>query len=131
LSAHPLAPAAGVAVLSQLDDAAYADLTARATRFADGLRDAFAAASVKAQVTRAGTLTGLFFADPPVTCFSDAQAADHPHYARFFHGMLDAPASIFLPPSGYGPIVVSLAHSAADLDRTIDRAGTAASNAAA
>ena len=37
LSGNPLATAAGLAVLSQLDDAAYADLTARATRFADGL----------------------------------------------------------------------------------------------
>ena len=42
LSGNPLATAAGLAVLAQLDDAAYADLTVRATRFADGLRDALA-----------------------------------------------------------------------------------------
>ena len=155
LSGNPLATAAGLAVLSQLDDDAYADLTARATRFADGLRGALTAASVKAQVTRVGTLTGLFFADTPVTCFSDAQAADHAHYARFFHGMLAGsvrerkagsgperkagsvpertagPASVFLPPSGYEAMFVSLAHTDADLERTIDVAGTAAANAAA
>ena len=45
--------------------------------------------------------------------------------------MLDAAASIFLPPSGYEAMFVSLAHTDADIDRTIDRAGTAAGDAAA
>ena len=115
LSGNPLATAAGLAVLSQLDDAAYVDLTARATSFADGLRDALAGrvpeprtgAPVRSQVTQVGTLTGLFFSDTPVTCFRDAQSADHAQYARFFHGMLDA--GVFLPPSGYEAMFVSLA----------------------
>ena len=136
LSGNPLATAAGLAVLSQLDADAYADLTTHATRFADGLRDAFTAASVKAQVTRVGTLTGLFFADTPVTCFSDAQAADHARYARFFHGMLagsvperkGGPASIFLPPSGYEAMFVSLAHTDAEIEQIIAAARAALSD---
>ena len=124
LSGNPLATAAGLAVLSQLDDDAYAELTARASRFADGLRDALAHSQVKAQVTQVGTLTGLFFADTPVTRFSDAQAADHAHYARFFHGMLDR--GVFFPPSGYEAMFVSLAHTDADIDRTLTAVGDAA-----
>jgi glutamate-1-semialdehyde 2,1-aminomutase len=124
LSGNPLATAAGLAVLAQLDVAAYEDLTARAGRFADGLRHALEQSPVKAQVTQVGTLTGLFFADTPVTRFSDAQAADHAQYARFFHGMLDR--GVFLPPSGYEAMFVSLAHSDADIDRTITAAAAAA-----
>jgi glutamate-1-semialdehyde 2,1-aminomutase len=124
LSGNPLATAAGLAVLSQLDDGAYTDLTARAARFADGLRDALIVSPVKAQVTQVGTLTGLFFSDTPVTCFSDAQGADHERYARFFHGMLDA--GVFLPPSGYEAMFVSLAHTDAVIDRTVTVVGEAA-----
>ena len=38
---------------------------------------------------------------------------------------------VFLPPSGYEAMFVSLAHTDADLDRTIAVAATAAGNAAA
>ncbi|MEX2100099.1 MAG: aminotransferase class III-fold pyridoxal phosphate-dependent enzyme, partial [Acidimicrobiia bacterium] len=124
LSGNPLATAAGLAVLALLDDGAYEELTARASRFADGLRDALAPSSAKAQVTQAGTLTGIFFADTPITRFADAQAADHEQYARFFHAMLDR--GIFLPPSGYEAMFVSLAHTADDIDRTIAAAAEAA-----
>ncbi len=40
LSGNPLATAAGLAVLAELDDTAYTTLSAKATRFADGLRRA-------------------------------------------------------------------------------------------
>ena len=40
LSGNPLATAAGLAALAHLDDAAYQELTARVTRFADGVRGA-------------------------------------------------------------------------------------------
>jgi glutamate-1-semialdehyde 2,1-aminomutase len=128
LSGNPLATAAGLAVLAQLDDAAYAELTARATRYAEGLRDALDTAGAKAQVTRAGTLTGVFFAGSPVTDFAEAQAADHARYARVFHSLLDA--GIFWPPSGYETMFVSLAHTDAELDRTCDAVAAAATTTA-
>ena len=124
LSGNPVATAAGLAVLSLLDDDTYADLTQRVTRFADGLRGAFASADTKAQVVQVGTLTGLFFADAPVHDYADAQAADHAAYARFFHGMLDR--GVFLPPSGYETMFVSLAHTDAELELIVDAASEAA-----
>ena len=45
-----------------------------AERLADGLRKAFADAGVAAQVTRAFTLVGVFFADAPVRDYDDARA---------------------------------------------------------
>ncbi len=113
LSGNPLATAAGLAVLAELDDRAYADLAAKATRFADGL----AAALPGAQITRVQTLTGVFFATGPVTDYETARAADHRQYARFFHAMLDR--DIFFAPSGYETLFVSLAHTDAIIDQTI------------
>jgi glutamate-1-semialdehyde 2,1-aminomutase len=124
LSGNPVATAAGLTVLSLLDDETYTNLTGRATRFADGLRGAFAAADTKTQVVQVGTLTGLFFADAPVHDYADAQAADHAAYARFFHGMLDR--GVFLAPSGYETMFVSLAHGDAELEQAISAAEEAA-----
>jgi glutamate-1-semialdehyde 2,1-aminomutase len=126
LSGNPLATAAGLAVLGALSDASYVDLEARAGRFADGLRAAFAAAGVDAQVTQVGTLTGFFFGASPVTSYAAAQLADHERYARFFHGMLDR--GVFLAPSGYETLFVSLAHDDDVLERTIAAAHEAAAN---
>ena len=124
LSGNPLATAAGLAVLAALDDDAYADLAARASRLADGLTEVFGAAGIAAQVPRVNTLTGLFFTDAPVTSYDGAQAADHKVYARFFHAMLDR--DVFLAPSGYEAIFVSLAHGDAELSRTLEAASEAA-----
>jgi glutamate-1-semialdehyde 2,1-aminomutase len=124
LSGNPLATAAGLAVLGELSDASYVELEARATRFADGMRDAFAAAGVAAQVTQVGTLTGLFFAASPVGDYAQAQQADHERYARFFHGMLDR--GVFLAPSGYETLFVSLAHDDGVLEQTLAAAREAA-----
>jgi glutamate-1-semialdehyde 2,1-aminomutase len=113
LSGNPLATAAGLAVLGELTDASYATLEAKARRFADGLTDALP----DAQVTRVGTLTGLFFSPVPVTNYEQAQQADHGRYARLFHHLLAG--GHFLAPSGYETLFVSLAHTDDDIDATV------------
>jgi len=124
LSGNPLATAAGLAVLDHLDADAYTELERRAARFEAGLARVFADAGTTACVTRVTTLTGCFFAAAPVTDYAGAQRADHERYARFFHAMLDR--GVFLPPSGYETMFVSLAHTDADIDRTLDAAAAAA-----
>jgi glutamate-1-semialdehyde 2,1-aminomutase len=116
LSGNPLATAAGLAVLAELDDAAYAQLTKQATRFADGLTRALP----DARITQVQTLTGIFFTNTPVTNYEAAQQADHQRYARFFHALLDR--DIFFPPSGYETLFVSLAHTNSVIDDTISAA---------
>jgi glutamate-1-semialdehyde 2,1-aminomutase len=123
LSGNPVATAAGLTVLSLLDDTAYDTLTRTATRLVAGLDDVFAGAGTKAEVVRAGTLVGLFFSDTPVRDYTDAQAADHGAYARFFHGMLER--GVFLPPSGYEALFPSLAHGDAEIDAIVDSARAA------
>jgi len=124
LSGNPLATAAGLAVLALLDAGAYEKLEATAERLAAGLRDAFAGAGVAAQVTRAFTLVGVFFASAPVHNYDDARAADHERYASFFHGLLDR--GVYFAPSGYETLFPSLAHTDADIDRTIQIAAESA-----
>jgi glutamate-1-semialdehyde 2,1-aminomutase len=120
LSGNPLATAAGLAALKLLDAGAYAALEAIAARLALGLRAAFIEAGVTAQVTQAYTLVGVFFAPGPVGNYDEARAADHERYKKFFHGLLSR--GVYFAPSGYETLFPSLAHSDADIDRTIDAA---------
>jgi glutamate-1-semialdehyde 2,1-aminomutase len=129
LSGNPLATAAGLAVLAELDDRSYDDLEHTADRFADGLRKVFADAGVAAQITRTFTLLGVFFADAPVTDYEAARRADHARYARLFHSLLEQ--GVFFAPSGYETLFPSLAHSDVDIDVTLDAVATAAAQLAA
>ncbi|MCZ7535797.1 MAG: glutamate-1-semialdehyde 2,1-aminomutase [Acidimicrobiia bacterium] len=124
LSGNPLATAAGLAVLNQLDEGSYAALETKAERLVDGLRGAFDAAGAAARVTRVGTLVGWYFSDTEVCDYEAARAADHRRYAAFFHAMLGRGFSF--APSGYETTFVSLAHTEQDLDATVAAAQEAA-----
>jgi glutamate-1-semialdehyde 2,1-aminomutase len=125
LSGNPLATAAGLAVLSQLDEAAYLRLEATASTLAAGLREAIGAAGVPVHVPRVATLVGIFFGDGPVVDFESARASVASGvYKRFFAGMLDR--GVALAPGPYEVLFPSLAHTATDLTRTIDAAAEAA-----
>lgn len=124
LSGNPVAVAAGLAQLELLDDEAYAQLRSRADRLREGFARVFADAGVAVQLPHVASMFGLFFATQPARDFTDAKAADHGRYARFFHGMLAR--GHYLPPSGYEVIFVSLAHTDDDLDATIAAAADVA-----
>ncbi len=120
LSGNPLATAAGLAVLAELDASAYEQLERTATRLTEGLRAAADAVGVAVQVPRVWTIGGLFFTDEPVRNYADAQRADAKRYGTFFHGMLER--GVFLAPSAFESLFPSLAHTDADIDRTLEAA---------
>jgi glutamate-1-semialdehyde 2,1-aminomutase len=129
LSGNPLATAAGLAALAELDASAYARLEATAARLAEGLAEAIGAAGLAVQVPRVGPLVGLFFGESVVTDFPSAQlSAESGTYRRFFRAMLDR--GIALAPGPYEALFPSLAHTDALIDRTIDAAGEAAAELA-
>jgi glutamate-1-semialdehyde 2,1-aminomutase len=125
LSGNPLATAAGLAALAELDAGAYARLDAIASRLADGLRDAISSVGIDVQVPRVGPLVGLFFGGEAVTDFPTARAsAERGTYRRFFAAMLDQ--GVALAPGPYEALFPSLAHTEADIARTVDAAASAA-----
>ena len=130
LSGNPLATAAGLAALGELDTDAYAQLEATATRLADGLAEAIRSAGVAVSVPRVGPLVGLFFGEAPVNDFTSAQASGgNGLYRRFFRAMLDR--GVALAPGPYEALFPSLAHTDADIDQTVEAAAGAAAELAA
>ena len=89
LAGNPLATAAGLAALGQLDGDVYIELAARARHLAALLRDACAAAGFPARFPVVGTLLGIVCGDVPAPVdFAGAKRTDEAAYAAFFQAML-------------------------------------------
>jgi glutamate-1-semialdehyde 2,1-aminomutase len=111
LSGNPLATAAGLAVLRRLGDpSVYEQLEQRGARLASGL-------APHGRVQRVGAMATLFMTDEPVRNFDDAQRADTDRYGALFRHLLDR--GIYVAPSQFEAMFVSLAHGDEEIDRTI------------
>ncbi len=63
-----------------------------------------------------GSLSTIFFTPGGVHSNADAKRSDTEAYARYFRGMIER--GIYLPPSQFECIFLSMAHSREDFDRT-------------
>ena len=121
LAGNPLAVAAGLATLRELDRDAYDRLRSLTAPLADGLRDA--ADGLPVQVASAPGLVTAFFSADPVRDFASAAACDREAYGRFARGLLDR--GIYPPASQFEAWFVSLAHDEAAIERTVGAAAEA------
>lgn len=118
LSGNPLATAAGLAMLQALDrPGVHAELERKGARLEAGLRQAMAGVRMPLCYQRVGSMSTLFFARGPVTSLDSLQGVRTDLYAKFFHALLDR--GVYFPPAQYEAFFVSLAHTDADLDYTV------------
>jgi glutamate-1-semialdehyde 2,1-aminomutase len=112
LSGNPLATAAGLSVLRRLrDGAVYDELERLGARLEQGL-------SPFGRVQRVGAMLTLFCREKPVRDYQDARASATDRYAALFRHLLER--GIYLAPSQFEAMFVSLAHTDADVDRTVE-----------
>jgi glutamate-1-semialdehyde 2,1-aminomutase len=132
LSGNPLATAAGLAVLAEVDAAAYAGLADRVARFGSRLeavlrRGLADDGRFDARVPVVGPLLGISFVpageEAPTSYEGATRAAGTGLYARFFRAMLDR--GVALAPGPYEVAFTSLAHTEADLEGAVDVAAEA------
>jgi glutamate-1-semialdehyde 2,1-aminomutase len=111
LSGNPLATAAGLSVLRRLrDPAVYDELERKGARLEAGLTEL-------GRVGRVGAMLTMFMTDGGVRNFDDAQTCDTERYGALFRHLLQR--GIYVAPSQFEAMFVSLAHSDEDIDRTI------------
>jgi glutamate-1-semialdehyde 2,1-aminomutase len=114
LSGNPLATASGLSVLRRLrDQSVYDELERKAARLEEGL----AAVGV---VQRVGAMATAFMSPTRVTNFEQAAACDTDRYAAYFRHMLER--GVYVPPSQFEAMFVSLAHGDDEIDRTVEAA---------
>ena len=111
LAGNPLATAAGLAVLRRLGDHVYDELERRGARLEKGL-------APHGRVQRVGAMATLFMTDEPVRDFDDATRCDTERYAALFRHLLAR--GIYIAPSQFEAMFLSLAHGDEEIDRTIE-----------
>ncbi len=118
LSGNPLAMAAGLAQLRELDNrSGFGRLEQLGAHFENGLRQLLAEKGVPHRLNRVGSMFCLFFTDREIVNVNDVMKQDMDFFKKFFWGCLDK--GIYLAPSPYETGFISLAHTEADLDDTL------------
>jgi glutamate-1-semialdehyde 2,1-aminomutase len=118
LSGNPLAVAAGLETLKLLArPGTYARLEQNGARLEAGFRAVAGKYGLNSTINRIGSMFTLFFGVERVQDAEEARQCDRAQFARYFHGMLER--GVYLPPAQFEAAFVSLAHTKADLDRTI------------
>ncbi len=118
LSGNPLAMAAGLAQLRELDKrSGFARLEQLGAHFESGLRGLLEEKGVPYRFNRAGSMFCLFFTDREIVNVDDVMKQDLEFFRKFFWGCLDK--GIYIAPSPYETGFISLAHTEPDLDDTL------------
>jgi glutamate-1-semialdehyde 2,1-aminomutase len=121
LSGNPLAMAAGTATLMILKNKeVYGKLEEKSRFLFSGLRDAAKKAGVDIVINRVGSMGALFFTKHPVVDFSSVKETETSKYTPFYKEMLAQ--RIYLAPSPFEALFVSLAHNEEIMNKTIDSA---------
>jgi glutamate-1-semialdehyde 2,1-aminomutase len=129
LSGNPLAVAAGLATLREMEAAAAWTALEDAGAFLEaGLSHVFTTLGIPAVVQRQGSMLCVYFAAKPCTTLAQVLATDRARFTRFFHAMLAR--GVLLPPSPFECWFLSTAHDAAALDHVLEAARGAAEECA-
>jgi glutamate-1-semialdehyde 2,1-aminomutase len=125
LAGNPVAMAAGLATLNKISQPGFHDeLNDKARRLAEGLSERARAHGVPLVTQQVGGMLGVFFTDADrVTTFEDVQNCDAERFGHFFDAMLER--GVYLAPSAFEASFISIAHSDADLEATLDAADEA------
>jgi glutamate-1-semialdehyde 2,1-aminomutase len=122
LSGNPLAMAAGLATLTEVEKPGfYEDLTSKSQRLMDGLKEVAGRFDVPLSVGTAGGMFGFCFNElPRVRRYQDVAASDENLFKKFYHEMLHR--GIYFAPSMFEAGFVSNAHGTQEISATLTAA---------
>ena len=117
LSGNPLAMAAGLAQLRELDRLnGWRLLEELGAQFEAATRDSLKHSMSQTTFHRIGSMFCLFFAPGPIADLAGAQRSDLEKFAKFFHACLND--GVYFAPSQFETGFISMAHTIEDLERT-------------
>lgn len=121
LSGNPLAMAAGLAMLTELNEhpEIFSSINEKTAYLHRGFNDILKENSVPHTINRLGSMISIHFSETPVVDFaSAANAAQGESFKTFFHGMLNE--GVYIAPSAYETWFICDALSNEDLDFTLE-----------
>jgi glutamate-1-semialdehyde 2,1-aminomutase len=120
LSGNPVAVAAGIATLTQLDSEVYDRLELAGERLEEGMQTIIDTHAYPLTQHRVGSMFSLFFSEGPITDHDDVKACDIQRFNAFFHEMLDR--GVYLAPSQFEAGFMSVEHNDEIIDAVLQRA---------
>lgn len=127
LSGNPLAMTAGIKTLELLQKpGTYEYLEKITQKLSKGLLQVAKETGHSVCGGSISAMFGMFFTGGPVHNYEDAKKSDTAKFGRFHRGMLER--GVYLAPSQYEAGFTSLAHTDADIDRTLAIAKEVLSN---
>ncbi len=121
LSGNPLAMTAGIETLKILSQpGTYERLNSLSDQLSQGFSDAAKSAGATVYNTGVGSMVCTFFTEGPVTDYESAKKSDTAAFGKFFLAMLEE--GIYLAPSQFEAIFLSIAHTEEHIEKTIKAA---------
>jgi len=119
LSGNPLAMAAGLAMLTELnnDKEIFQSLAEKTEYLHQGCSKVLIENNVKHTINRIGSMFSIHFAEEAVVDFESSAKGNNDKFKNFFHGMLNE--GIYIAPSAFETWFICDALSYEDLDVTI------------
>ena len=120
LSGNPLAMAAGLTILTELNNNAtiFERLDEKTAYLDNGIQKVLTQNKVIFTTNRVGSMISIHFSDTPVIDFETAKGGDNQTFKKFFHGLLSE--GVYIAPSAYESWFITDALSYQDLDFTIE-----------
>ena len=120
LSGNPVAMAAGLAILNELNDnpAIYTQLDDTTLKITSGLKEIVARLGLKYTINQIGSMYTLFFTDQHVIDFETAKSTDAALFGKYFRSMLEK--GVYLAPSQYESLFISTAIGEAEVNKILD-----------
>ena len=119
LSGNPLAMAAGLAMLTEIDkdQNLFKRLAEKTAYLHEGIAKALTTCNISYTINRIGSMISVHFSESAVIDFKTASEGDNPRFKAFFHGLLQE--GVYIAPSAYETWFITDALSYKDLDVTI------------
>jgi len=120
-SGNPISVAAAIATLNLLRDGGddfYSRMNAKCESVVKPLQRLIHESNLKLQINHIASMFQVFFAETPVTDYKNAKTADNSKFMSYHAKLLDN--GVFVPPSQFETCFLSSAHSAGDLEKTVE-----------
>jgi len=120
LSGNPLAMAAGLAMLTELNEnpEIFSSLEKKTEYLHKGISAALSENNITHSINRIGSMISVHFSEFPVVDFESAAQANNNSFKTFFHGLLEE--GIYIAPSAFETWFLCDALTYEDLDLTIE-----------